>query len=134
MHSYPAEVTRIFDTQDPIPGASSACSDTFNLLMCWICSPAQSTFYQSGQLSVCLDLCTKLWSACAYMQTKYPAGATAMCHDLTYNVVSDSSAGTCFNAAPGGGGRLGGPAWRQGTLLLLTLASSLLLLLLPRLL
>jgi hypothetical protein len=57
--SYPVEISSILSSVDAIPGASAACSDVFNLLLCWVCHPNQTVFYYvceppQNNISFCL--------------------------------------------------------------------------------
>lgn len=99
MCSYPNELTKIFDTQLPLPGASDECIDVFNLLQCWVCSPAQSSWYSSGILTICDTLCARLYNSCAYLSSKYTSAAS-MCQEMMFSVVHYDGSGACFNSAP----------------------------------
>lgn len=92
-----SEVTAIMDSQEAIPGASEACIDAFNMLMCWPCDPAQSGYYVDGALTLCLDFCERVYDGCDSFNEAYET-AQAFCEAKGYRVQEETGAG-CFNAA-----------------------------------
>lgn len=70
-----------------------------NMLLCWMCSPNQATFYQAGVLTVCDTFCQQLYAACPSFSAAY-ASPTAMCTAFGYATASYEYSQPCFNAGP----------------------------------
>jgi len=69
-----------------------------NMLLCWMCSPAQATFYQDGVLTLCDTFCQQLYNACPSFSAAY-ASPAAMCTAFGYATASYEYSQPCFNAA-----------------------------------
>ena len=86
------EIAATFDTVKPLKGASQQCQKYINYLMCYICAPNQNLFYSKERLTVCLEFCDKLYSACSsatlkgsIIGTLYPDGR-AFCESRRFQV------------------------------------------------
>jgi hypothetical protein len=49
----------------PLIGSSELCQQYLNNLMCYICAPNQFKFYGHERLTVCIEFCDQMYSACA---------------------------------------------------------------------
>jgi hypothetical protein len=90
---------RVMGLHPPLPGASAACIEEYNKLLCWICSPDQATFYSGGVLSVCDLFCDRLYAACG---TQFGSGYSdggGLCEAMGYSVRVWENSEPCFNAA-----------------------------------
>lgn len=92
-------MARVLSQHPPLVGASEKCIDAYNQLLCWFCSPDQSTFYQGGVLTVCDTFCETMYNSCPVFQTAFTT-STDMCVGLGYTVARWELNEPCFNAAP----------------------------------
>ncbi|OWF34636.1 uncharacterized protein LOC110444013 [Mizuhopecten yessoensis] len=58
------EIAETFEQVKSLPGASPACQQYTNYLMCYICAPYQNMFYIWGYLKVCEEFCDAWYGAC----------------------------------------------------------------------
>jgi hypothetical protein len=59
------EIESTFSQVKPLIGSSKLCQNYLNNLMCYICSPHQNKFYGKERLTVCIEFCDEIYSACA---------------------------------------------------------------------
>ncbi|XP_069125711.1 riboflavin-binding protein-like [Argopecten irradians] len=58
------EIAETFGQVKSLPGASPACQQYTNYLMCYICAPYQNFFYKQENLWVCEEFCDAWYGAC----------------------------------------------------------------------
>ncbi|CAH1272996.1 Hypp5025 [Branchiostoma lanceolatum] len=99
---YQEEVDRIFPTVVPPRGANQNCTDHLYYLMCYICSPRQHLFYSDEVVTICEELCNRLFEACANATLKgqrigeqYSSGRD-YCVSRKFRVGRQSS-GSCYS-------------------------------------
>ena len=64
------EIESTFSQVKPLIGSSNACQTYLNNLMCYICSPRQYKFYGKERLTVCIEFCDEMYSACSEAELK----------------------------------------------------------------
>ena len=97
------EINVLFPSVSPPTGANKVCRNYMNYLMCYVCSPAQSSFYTSERLTVCESFCNDFYDACKDASLvgrrigDLYANGRAFCQDRRYIVGTQSE--TCFTLA-----------------------------------
>ncbi|KAI6660319.1 VWFA and cache domain-containing protein 1-like [Oopsacas minuta] len=83
--------------------SSVECLDLLNLLVCYVCSPNQTNFYQPGRLAICQDFCNRIFSTCSTAIWKGNTlkqqfnNSTHFCLSRGYTIVDISDTNSCFN-------------------------------------
>ncbi|XP_014779163.1 uncharacterized protein LOC106875502 isoform X2 [Octopus bimaculoides] len=97
------EVTSVFSNMYPLYGASKACMNRMNYLMCYFCSPEQGIWYH-GKMSVCEEYCVDIYNECrlaSYEGTSIGSAygnGTAFCNAQNFDVVEGTH--NCFEFDP----------------------------------
>eukprot|EP00117_Sycon_ciliatum_P006330 scpid15815/ scgid3227/ VWFA and cache domain-containing protein 1 len=98
------EIDSLFDTVVLPDQANRRCRNLITYLMCYVCDPAQSNFYQQERLTVCDRFCDDVLEACAdavfggsRLETRFGSDGARFCRELRFEV--GTSAETCFNLA-----------------------------------
>ncbi|KAL5013722.1 hypothetical protein ScPMuIL_007992 [Solemya velum] len=96
------EVTSVFSSMLPLFGATEACKNRMNYLMCYFCSPEQHRWYK-GKVHVCHEFCASVYQNCKdashdglRIGETYQNGSS-FCEAQNFEVVEGTS---CFKFDP----------------------------------
>ncbi|XP_066292628.1 uncharacterized protein [Branchiostoma lanceolatum] len=96
------EIDIIFRATYPLSAASDECRKQLSFLYCYVCDPAQNTFYSYETLTVCETFCDRIFAACgsalwkgSSMKSVYSSGRD-FCLRRSFRVGSVSK-GRCFH-------------------------------------
>lgn len=101
------EVTSVFSTMMPLYGASKACQNQMNYMMCFFCDPDQHTWYneETGKkVHICADFCRSVYQSCKTAEYEgsdigdYYQNETAFCQAQNFHLVEGKK--NCFNFDP----------------------------------
>ena len=98
----------VFQKMMPLQTSSEDCRNRMNYLMCYFCSPDQSTWYRE-KVYVCKSFCDTLYSHCkdakyegSKIGDKYSDGR-GFCEAQHFHVVDDNEECFEFDNSPFGG-------------------------------